>query len=39
MANTHSIAEISKNATVVENDFGRQISNTGNYTINTNISL
>ncbi|KAE9532289.1 hypothetical protein AGLY_009912, partial [Aphis glycines] len=29
MANIHSIAEISKNATVVENDLGRQISNTG----------
>ncbi|CAH1726065.1 unnamed protein product [Aphis gossypii] len=28
MANIHSIAEISKNATVVEIDFGRQISNT-----------
>jgi len=37
MANIHSIAEISKNATVVENDLGRQISNTGNYQILSNL--
>lgn len=37
MANIHSIAKISENATVVENDFGRQISNIGNYKILSNL--
>jgi len=37
MANIHSIAEISENATAVEIDFGRQISNTGNYKILSNL--